>query len=263
MTTCSSKQYSGEIIGVLPAGGRGERIAPLPCSKELFPIGFQETGEQNKSGPKVVSHYLLEKMRAAGAKKAFIVLREGKWDIPTYYGDGKMVDLHLAYLMMGRPDGAPFTLDQAYPFLQNDKVVFGFPDILFQPTNSFERLLIHQEETQAEIVLGLFPADKPHKMDMVELDGENRIQNILIKPSRTDLLYTWIIAVWTPVFSQFMHDFLGRITTGAVQELFVGDVILAAIKEGMHVEPVIFSQGRYIDIGTPEDLIRAVEGSWF
>lgn len=173
-----------------------------------------------------------------------------------------MVDMHLAYLMMNRPDGAPFTLDQAYPFLQNDNVVFGFPDILFQPTNAFELLLARQEATQAEIVLGLFPADKPHKMDMVELDRENRIRNIIIKPSQTDLLYTWIIAVWTPVFTHFMHNYLYQITKKPEQELFVGDVILAAIKEGMYAETVTFTRGSYIDIGTPEDLARAVEGRW-
>ena len=29
-----------DIVGVIPAAGRGKRIAPLPCSKELYPVGF-------------------------------------------------------------------------------------------------------------------------------------------------------------------------------------------------------------------------------
>ena len=32
-----------EIIGVIPAAGRATRLGPLPCSKELFPVGFQNT----------------------------------------------------------------------------------------------------------------------------------------------------------------------------------------------------------------------------
>lgn len=262
MTTDFGEYHHREIIGVVPAGGQGQRIAPLPCSKELFPVGFQPKNEQGELHPKVASHYLLEKMKEAGVKKTFIVLRGGKWDIPTYFGDGEMVDMHLAYLMMNRPYGVPFTLDQAYPFILDDNVVFGFPDILFQPVNAFKLLLSRQEATQADIVLGLFPTDKPHKMDMVELDGRERIQNIIIKPDQTDLFYTWIIAVWTPGFSHYMHNYLLQITMELELELFLGEVILAAIKEGMYAETVIFDQGSYIDIGTPGDLVRAIEGRW-
>ena len=51
-----------EVIGVIPAGGQGIRISPLPCSKEIYPIGFDESQEMR---PKVACHYLLEKMRAS------------------------------------------------------------------------------------------------------------------------------------------------------------------------------------------------------
>ena len=72
-----------EVIGLLPAGGEAKRIAPLPCSKELFPIGFRPVGEQGELRPKVACHYLLEKMSLAGIGKVYIILRKGKWDIPT------------------------------------------------------------------------------------------------------------------------------------------------------------------------------------
>lgn len=256
------KQAFRQISGVLPAAGKGERIAPLPCSKELFPVGFHKEQGRKKQHPKVVSHYLLEKMRAAGAVKAFVIIRDGKWDIPAYFGDGEGVDMDLAYLMMNRPDGAPYTVDQAYPFLQQDIVIFGFPDILFTPDNVFELLLEKQEQTNSDIVLGLFPADNPHKMDMVDLDAENKIRDICIKPNQTDLLYTWIVAVWTPVFSRFMHRYLQQDAEKVKRELFVGDVVLAAIHAGIPTEAVLFDQGRYVDIGTPEDLARAVQGAW-
>jgi glucose-1-phosphate thymidylyltransferase len=72
-----------EVVGLVPAAGQGKRIAPLPLSKELFPIGFQVIDGEKTPQPKVVSHYLLEKFRYAGITKAFIVIREGKWDIPV------------------------------------------------------------------------------------------------------------------------------------------------------------------------------------
>ena len=76
-----------EIVGLIPAGGQAKRLGALPCSKELYPIGFRKA-EQDGVLPKVACHYTLEKMRAAGITEIYIVLKEGKWDIPTYLGDG-------------------------------------------------------------------------------------------------------------------------------------------------------------------------------
>src|SRR4030066_731343 len=169
-----------EVIGVIPAGGKASRIAPLPCSKELYPVGFHSVNESGELRPKVVSHYLLEKMRSANITKVFIVLRDGKWDIPAYFGDGKMLDMHLAYLIMDLPYGVPYTLDQAYPFVQDAMIALGFPDIVFHPDDAFVRLLAKQKESNADIVLGLFPASQPHKTDMVELNADGRIRSIQI-----------------------------------------------------------------------------------
>ena len=258
-----------EIIGLVPAGGQATRIAPLPCSKELYPIGFRPVAEDGSLRPKAVCHYLLEKMRLAGATKAYIILRQGKWDIPAYLGDGAMLDIHLAYLMMNLPFGAPYTLDQAYPFIQDALIVFGFPDIIFQPEDAFVRLLARQAATKADAVLGLFPADQPQKMDMVDLDEDGRIRQIVIKPRHTHLHYTWIIAVWTPIFTHFMHEYLVDVQTEYNQdngssrrrELFVGDVIQAAIQTGLQIETVRFPNGDYLDIGTPEDLVKAIHNN--
>jgi glucose-1-phosphate thymidylyltransferase len=253
------------VIGLVPAGGQANRIAPLPCSKELYPIGFRSVGPGGERRPKAVCHYLLEKMRLAGIHKAYVILREGKWDIPAYLNDGTaLLDMNLAYLMMRLPFGAPFTLDQAYPFVKDALVALGFPDIIFQPEDAFVRLLKRQADTDADIVLGLFPVDRPQKMDMVALDEKGRARRIVIKPSQTDLRYTWFIAVWTPVFTRFMHTHLaslrrrGNEPAAEKRELYVGDVIQAAIDQDLHVEGVIFAQGAYIDIGTPKDLARAV-----
>ena len=259
-----------EIVGLLPAGGQATRIAPLPCSKELYPIGFQSLDGDNQLRPKVACHYLLEKYRLAGAVKTYIILREGKWDIPTYLGDGSMFGLNLAYLMMNLPFGAPYTLDQAYPFIQDALIVFGFPDIIFQPDEAFVKLLEQQAATKADMVLGLFPADQPQKMDMVDLDDSGRIRQIVIKPRQTQLRYTWIIAVWTPTFTHFMHAYLDALQQDHAKddhahikqrELYVGDVIQAAIKAGLQAETVLFPNGQYVDIGTPEDLIKAIHAN--
>jgi len=272
MNNCdSNKELYREVIGLLPAGGQATRIAPLPCSKELYPVGFRRVDEDHSLRPKVVCHYLLEQMRLAGINKAYVVLREGKWDIPTYLGDGTMLGMHLAYLMMRLPFGAPYTLDQAFPFVQDALVALGFPDIMFQPDDAFVQLLAQQAATKADVVLGLFPTDQPHAADMVEWDDSGQVRRIVIKPAQTDLRYAWIIAVWTPAFTHFMHAYLVAIQKGAQdkasngkpkpRELFVGHVIQAAIEAGLRVEKLLFPDGSYRDIGTPDNLVKTVHNN--
>jgi glucose-1-phosphate thymidylyltransferase len=259
-------QKSVDIVGVLPAGGRSTRIEPLPCSKEIFPIGLGKVAGTDSVRPKPVSQYLLEKMRKAGVKKAYFILREGKWDIPKYFGDGASVDMNLGYLMMRLPFGTPYTLDQAYPFIRDSIVAFGFPDILFDADDAFVQLLERQASTGADVVLGLCPVVQPWTMDMVEIDDKGGVGSIVIKPPVSSLGYGWIIAVWSPVFTQFLHEHLESqqregMSEGGMEgqsELSVGHVLQAALQNGLRMEGVQFPECSYLDIGTPDSLCTAM-----
>lgn len=79
------------IVGIIPAAGKGTRLAPFPCPKELFPVGYQdyEVKGRIERRPRVVSQYLFEELVLAGAQQIFIVPGEGKHDIARYYGDGR------------------------------------------------------------------------------------------------------------------------------------------------------------------------------
>ncbi len=249
------------VIGLIPAAGRATRLPSLPCSKEVTPVGHVPPERGQPGRPKAVCQYLLEKMRLAGIRQAYIVLREGKWDIPAYFRDGSVVDMHLAYLLTELPYGAPYTLDQAYPFVKDALVALGFPDILFRPDDAFVRLLQHQQQTSADVVLGLFPADRPEKVDMVDIAPDGRVRRIDIKPSRTGLTHTWGIAVWTPRFTQFMHEYLTREKPSASTrpEWYVGHVLQAALETHLNINAVEVSDQPFLDVGTPDDLGRAIE----
>ena len=262
---------SVRVIGLLPAAGQARRLSPLPMSKELFPIGFSK-GRQNPSLPKVVSQYLLERMVTAGVGEAFVILRPGKWDIPAYFGDGTAVGMRLAYLTVHVPHGVPFTLDQAYPFVRGETVALGFPDILFWPENAYEVVLGRLHANDADVVLGLFPTDEPEKVGVVVVDEDGRVRGVYEKSGLTHLPYMWAIAVWGPRFTEFLYAFVraqlrpvesrwgaeqGR-ADGEPVEIPMGDAIQAAVESGLSVEAEVFLDGRYIDIGTPENLARAI-----
>ena len=259
----ASKIFEQEVIGLIPAAGLASRLAPLPCSKELYPVGFGSEQLGQRVYPKVICQYLLEKMSLAGISKAYIILRAGKWDIPSYFGDGSLLGLNLAYLMMNLPYGVPLTLDQAYPFIQDAIVALGFPDILFEPDDAYLKVFAHLAARDNDVVLGLCPTDSPQKVDMVELAEDGKIERLVIKPQETNLQYSWAVAVWTPVFTDFMHEYLSTFKETAAQqpELFVGDVFNAAIQKGLKVEGVRISDKPYLDIGTSDDLVKAVKRS--
>ncbi|MGH9955773.1 MAG: sugar phosphate nucleotidyltransferase, partial [Pyrinomonadaceae bacterium] len=225
------------------------------------PIGFHEAEPGVPFRPKVVCHYLLEKMRAAGITQVCIILLRGKRDIPDYLSDGQLVGMDVIYRVTPESKSPVHTLDCAYTFVRNTPVAFGFPDILFRSRDAYSRLLERQAETGADVVLGVFPTREPHKWDMVELDGRGQVITIEFKPAKTLLRYGWSIAVWTPVFSEFMHEFIAKHEREG-KELIVGGVFLAAVQSQLKVGAVEFPDDACLDIGTPDDLATAITRKW-
>jgi NDP-sugar pyrophosphorylase family protein len=221
----------------------------------------------------VASHHLFRKFSRAGATRAYVILRDGKWDIPAYFGDGRVVGIDLAYVVIPESMGPPDTLDRAYSFVTNDVVAFGFPDILFGPDDVFERLLLKLQETDADIVLGLYASDDTRQMDVVGIGDDGRVQSIALKPPVSDLRHGWICAVWTPAFTEFMHTFVKRERGKSVPEkeayrhidpqgdLPMGAAIKSAFEEGLRTYGVLFPDATYSDIGVPDHLVEAVRSS--
>ena len=111
-----------DIVGVIPTAGTSHCLGVLHCSGELLPVGFHHSDEKSPLHPKVVAHYLLEKMLLANVSRIYLILRKGKWGIPSYFDDGKTLDVNIAYLLMDLPFGVPYTIDQTYPFVKNSTV---------------------------------------------------------------------------------------------------------------------------------------------
>ncbi len=80
-------------------------------------------------------------------------IRQGKWDIPANLGSGQSLGLSLAYLVIERSPGVPYTLDAAYPHLRDATVALGFPDILFHGPDAYKRCLGRMESSGADVVL--------------------------------------------------------------------------------------------------------------
>lgn len=238
-----------EIIGLIPAAGHATRLSPLPCSKEMLPIGFarRENGEQRVMA---VCEHLLRKMTAARVQNVFMVLRQGKWDIPNFLSNIEL-GVNIGYIVTPPTLSVPHTIDQAYPFIKNNVVTFGFPDIVFESANAFELLVSYLTAHHCDVVLGLFPAPAPEKVDTVALAGD-KVVGLEVKSPNSVLKQSWGVAVWTPAFSEFLHRYLKKNSDGSRLEIHLSNVFLAAIEEGLDVRATTVSATPFLDIGTPE-----------
>jgi glucose-1-phosphate thymidylyltransferase len=248
-----------EIVGLVPAGGQAKRLGKIPCSKEIIPVYTEESEYKSEFKIKVISEHLINSFRIAGIKNIYFIIRQGKWDIPSYYGDGSRFGVNISYLIMNLPYGTPFTLDQAYHFTNDKYIALGYPDIIFNPDDAFIDVKKKMLETNADIVLGVFKIENYKKWDMIEFDNIGKIKDIVIKQDRPDLKYGWTIALWNTTFWEFMHEYLEELIKDGnnykikTRELYPGDIFSSAIKKGMKAEAVVFKDGISTDIGTPED----------
>lgn len=251
-----------KFFGLIPAGGTGSRLGSIPCSKEVYPI-IRKTADGIARS--VVCENLISYYRLAGITDIYCILRPGKWDIPAYLRDGSEQGVNIAYLVMTHPYGTPFTLDQAYPFVKDHGVALGFPDMICTPENHFEYLKKRLVQTNADVELGLIKTASYKTWDMIAFDGDT-LSDIVIKEDRPDLTYGWAHTVWRPSFTEFLHhemkrrlkdnDVMAVRSDGTPRELFIGDVVRAAMKEGLKVDYVKFEEGTARDLGTPGELMR-------
>lgn len=242
------------VVALIPAAGRATRLGSVVSgSKEVAPI----------AGRPAIGH-LLHRLELASVGRALVVVRHGKWDIPTSLINYD-TDVSIAHVVVDETPSQLHSVARGLDFLEEELVALAYPDILFEPKDAFSRLLDRQASTGADLVLGLFPCDFPERVDMVVLDNEARPIEIVIKEPDRGLRYSWSIAVWAPRFTRLLIDFVHRIDSGleevVVQSLAdepsVGHIIQRAIADDFSAEAVVFEEGSYIDIGTPDDLARA------
>lgn len=244
------------LVGLLPAAGKGRRVAGLGWRKELYPLGWDEVlldGIECRR-PRVVASYQADGLVDAGVDRIFVVVGESP-ELMQQLG-GSHRGTPVAYLYQRELRGGAFAIDLMRPWLpERHTVLFGFPDTIVEPSEAFSRLLAGHRAEGNDLTLGLFPTDRPSDFGMVELSGAQPVR-IVDKPKSSTLRWMYGLACWGSAVTSLQADFLAA--APANREAVPGDLFQAAIERRLRVGSVRFEEGRFLDIGTPPGLNRAV-----
>ena len=255
-----SLESGNHVIGLIPAAGRATRLGELPYSKELLPVPDRGTGSV-QPGTQIAIESTARFLLDCGVAQQHVVIAPAKQDIPNYLGDGSRLGASITYTVVANSPSVPHSLNAAYDSIAGSDVVLVFPDILFEPRAAIATLLLSRAQTEADVLLALVPSTRGDKVDMVSVDAAGTVSKVIPKPGPGKAGWTWVAAAWSPEFSDFLHRFLNDVGAAhehpADRELYLGDVLNAAIASGLVIRASRFADGWAIDIGTADDFAAA------
>lgn len=270
------------VVGVVPAAGRAERLDWLPCSKELLPLltpagratreGADSAGKEDAPEPEPVCYGVLRALARAGVERAYVPIRTGKWDVPAHLRGGEALGLALSYVVLEDSPSPAHSIDAAYPFTRGSIVALGFPDVILGVENPFRALLDRWRDSEADVVLGLFPPSPDYRTERVSVGEDGLVGAIDPVPAEEDERPTWTLAVWGPDFGRYLHEAVAAWDRAAARasesgddpppELVLGDVLRTALENGMSIEGVQVSEEPFVDVGEPERLMAAMRRAY-
>ena len=238
-----------EVIGLIPAAGKGVRLG-LPYPKELYPII-----RNNRYKP--VAQFVLDNLTQAGVQHIVFVINETKHQLIAYFGDGHRFGCNISYVVQEQVDGQgkstspglAHALDAAYHLTRSKTVLFGMADTIMQPKDALEQAFAHAEPT-TDVILVMFPTERPEKFGMVRLDNDNRVVEIVDKPRQTDLTEMWGSIIWRPRFTEYLHECVAQGLSDFAQ------IMNNAVVAGMRFRGARMVNGTYIDLGTYEEIME-------
>ncbi len=241
-----------EFVGLVPAAGKARRLGLSATAKELVPLlELEGDGEPRL---KAACDVLLERLASTPVERLVVVIDPEKGDLLLHLGE-RSPEPPLALVPRGSSPSLVHSLAAALPFVGGRRVLLGFPDVLFEPTDALHHLRLDLESHDADLCLGLFPASDCRTTDMVGHDESGRVTAIEVRPATTSLHLAWALAAWGPRLSALIQAAASG-SDGSGSELQLGSVFQTALAAGLRARAVPFEQGRFLDLGTPQGWLR-------
>jgi len=230
--------------GLIPAAGSGTRLGPFTYAipKELLPVG-----------DKAVIEHVVEAMSIAGIAEIVIVVAPHKHGLSDYLGSGKRFGVKLTYVVQEERLGLANAVAAGEHVIHGRfAVVLG--DNFFIPKHFLTRLITAHLQTGATTTVGVARVDDVTRHGIIRPDG-GRIIDIIEKPA-PDKAPSNMGALGAYIFESDIFDAIRATLPGHKGEYQLTDSIRLQIQQGKDVR-YLEIDGIHIDVGTPQDLMRA------
>lgn len=225
---------------VIVAGGRGERLSRFvkDTPKALIKIGSKP----------VIEHQILL-LRKYGIKEIWLLLGYLGNQIREYLQDGKRWNVNIHYCQEKKPLGTAGCLKQLENEIKQDFLFLSGDIMLDFDIQRFITWYQQKKEKIASIIV--HPNDHPFDSDLVEVDKNEELSSLLIRPHVPGMLFRNLSIASVFAFSPDIFKYIPL----AKKCDFEKDILPLILKRQKKI--YAYNTPEYLkDIGTPERLIK-------
>jgi len=235
------KNRPREMKGVLLAGGKGTRLAPLTnvTNKHLLPIANRQ-----------MILYPLKTLLDIGIKNIMLITGPDHADqFITLLGSGSTMGCKLAYRIQDEAGGIAQALGMAEDFVGNDNCTAVLGDNIFE-----DNFQAHIAPFQSGAMAFYKPVSDPQRFGVMEIDGQGNVLSIEEKPKQPKSNFA---QVGLYVYEPSVFEIIRTLKPSGRGELEITDVNNAFLSQKkLTARPV---QGFWSDAGTFASLKRATD----
>ena len=232
--------------GILLAGGRGTRLAPMTSvlNKHLIPIY-----------DKPMIYYPLSTLMLCGIRE--IALITNPEDVPIFkklLGDGSQIGISITYFVQENPNGLPEALTITKDYVDGSKSVLILGDNLLIGQGLGTTLESHLNHEGASILA--FPVKNPQDYGVVEFDDSGKVISIEEKPLYPKSHFA-VPGIY--FFDEKVSEYASELKPSARGELEIVDLLRRYLElDSLRITTLKRGTG-WMDAGTTESLFAASE----
>lgn len=232
--------------GILLAGGRGTRLAPMTTvlNKHLIPIY-----------DKPMIYYPLSTLMMCGIREIALVTNPD--DVPVFkrlLGDGSQLGIKITYFEQGNPNGLPEAFTITKDYLKGCKSVLILGDNLLIGQGLGATLEGHIQKPGASVLA--FPVNNPEDYGVVEFNPEGQVISLEEKPMKPKSNFA-VPGIY--FMDENASSYASNLKKSARGELEITDLLRRYLEIGKLSVTTIRRGTGWMDAGTTESLYAASE----
>ena len=209
---------------------------------------------------KPILEHILQGLKAAGIREAFIVTGYRADTIENFFGAGERLGMKIAYGRQVVQDGTGKAPELAREFVGDDAFLLTYGDILVAP-ETYAQMIQRFGEGKFSGVITVTPGEDVTKGGLNIFDRDFCLMRLLEKPSADELAKLrkehLLDTVWYNagiyIFRPVVFEFTGRLQKSPRGEFELTDAVNQMAQAG-HKIAGLRIPGRWVDVRDPEVL---------